>query len=66
MQKLNNTLKLNFFFLKSNHFFYYIFRDYWEKNDRTYSKKCVYKNQCVCFSVINWLIKIKMIIIMKN
>ena len=44
-KKLNNTLGLNFSYLKSNCFFYsrfyYISSGYWEKNDREYSKKCI-------------------------
>ena len=56
-EKLSNTLRLNFCYLKSNHplhpCFYFIFSDYLKNDVLKYILKNVHKNKCVYFSEIN-------------
>ena len=69
-QKLSNILRLTLRYLKSNHFsyplFYYIFSGNWKKKMVGHILKNGLKNKCVCFGETNWLIIMKIKIIMKN
>ena len=55
-QKLSNTLRLNFHYLKTLP----------SKNKKRYSKKKLKKNKCVCFNDVIWLIVMKMRLEIKN
>ena len=61
-QKLSNTLRLTFCYLKIFRFLHPL---YHPKINRIYSKKCT-KNKCVCFNKVIWLLTMKMRLKKKN